>query len=236
MSIIEFLVSLISFFLLNIPVYAALNKYILKPGGRVIGIIVTVVFWGSALFAQNLPAFIGVVLLIFTVYSRRTDEETYIRDRGVWEFHPSDVGFVVLVTLLFRVVIGAVNFIYVYILDWLTKYQAKPQEIVTDFTSAGWIYKAILFFVIVIFAPVVEEYAFRYYLYDKKLLPRMPAAVAAVISAAVFSTIHYNLGGVPSFFGLGLLNCYIYEKKGYYGAVIAHLVFNLTSVMLLLLG
>jgi len=91
-----------------------------------------------------------------------------------------------------------------------------------------------LFFVIVIFAPIVEEYVFRYYLYDKLFLARMPRVFAACLSAAIFTIAHYNLSGIPSFFGLALFCTRMYEKKGYFAAVTAHMVFNLGTVVLLM--
>jgi membrane protease YdiL (CAAX protease family) len=124
--------------------------------------------------------------------------------------------------------------LYVNMLDLFFGMEAKPQEIVEEFAAGGQFYKIMLFALVVILAPFVEEYIFRYYIYDMLLLPRMPALTAAIISSALFTLLHLNVSGIPTFFGLGLYCTFIYEKKGYYGAVITHVVSNLATVVFLL--
>jgi membrane protease YdiL (CAAX protease family) len=113
--------------------------------------------------------------------------------------------------------------------------QVEPQEIVKEFAVEEMYYKMLLFALVVVLAPFVEEYIFRYYIYDKLLLSRMPSLAAAIISSALFTMLHLNISGIPTFLGLGLYCTFVYERKGFYGAVITHMVSNLVTAAFLVI-
>ncbi|HRU41927.1 MAG TPA: CPBP family intramembrane metalloprotease, partial [Candidatus Diapherotrites archaeon] len=152
----------------------------------------------------------------------------------IWSATAGDIIFVAGATLIFKVIINQINKLYVHILNIYFNMEAKPQEIVEEFAQGEMYYKALLFILVVILAPFVEEYIFRYYIYDKLLLKSMPHAAAAIISTLLFTLLHFNISGIPTFLGLGLYCTFIYERKGFYGAVTAHLVSNLATVVLLI--
>jgi uncharacterized protein len=138
--------------------------------------------------------------------------------------------------LIFKIVISQLNSLYLNIISKYLGMDVKPQEIIEEFVVGELYYKVLLFVLVVVLAPFVEEYIFRYYIYDKLLLPRMPAVVAAIISSALFTLLHFNVSGIPTFLGLGLYCTFMYEKKGFYGAVITHVVSNLATAAFLMLG
>ena len=75
-------------------------------------------------------------------------------------------------------------------------------------------------------APFVEEVTFRGLLYPA-LKRRIGAAAAAVLSAALFSLVHWHLPTAPAIFTLGLALAYVYERTGTLSAPIAfHAMFN----------
>jgi uncharacterized protein len=57
--------------------------------------------------------------------------------------------------------------------------------------------------------------------------------IAGIFSAALFTVSHLNVSGVPTFFILGLLCAYLFQKKGYWAAVLAHAVSNLITLMII---
>lgn len=198
-----------------------------------IKLAVGIIYWSSALFTHEFVPFLGVVVLILTVHSK--EEPDYgIRDTDIWHLELHQVAFAAAGALVFKVVICLVNKLYVDVLSRFSQLDIGPQEIVKEFASEVLLYKLMLFLMVVIFAPFVEEYIFRYFIYDKLLLPKMPGMAAAVISSALFTLLHLNISGIPTFFGLGLYCCYMYERKGYYGAVTAHVVSNLVTAALLM--
>lgn len=215
---------------LNTPVYLELYKHALKNKPIWLTILISIAFWGIAVATQTLAAFMAILYLYFWHYRHIRNDE-YLDDVDVWHISKGDAARAAVLTLAARAAILAVHMIYIIILVKLVNYNIKLQDIVNYYAEAQVVWKIILALEIVIVAPIVEEFAFRYFLYDKILAPRMPFAVAAVISAALFTTVHFNVAGVPTFFGLGLFCTYLYQKKGYWAAVIAHGVSNLISLL-----
>lgn len=219
--------------MLNIPIFISLYKHLIKGLNPFAKIMVSIVYWVLAFLTNELIPFIGVLTLLIKVH-RKGEEELQTRDIDIWSISVTDAALVAAAALVFKILISQLNRLYVNLIDLYLGMNAKPQEIVEEFAVGDMDYKVLLFALVVILAPVVEEYVFRYYLYDRLLLPRMPAAVAAILSSALFTLLHYNVSGIPTFFGLGLFCVYAYEKKGFYGAVITHVVSNLVTAVLLM--
>jgi membrane protease YdiL (CAAX protease family) len=168
--------------------------------------------------------------LYFTYYRHiRADENQ--NDTNIWHINAFDAAKVILLTVGARIAILAVHFIYIIILVELVKYNIKPQDIVSYYSESQHALKLVLVIMIIVVAPVVEEYVFRYYLYGKVFGPRMPLIIAAIFSAAIFTVLHFNVSVVPTLFGLGLFCAYLYQKKGYWAAVIAHTATNLITLL-----
>lgn len=229
----ETFILLFTFLLLNIPIFLSLYKYLIKELNPFAKLTVCILYWGLALLTHELVPFLGVLILLYKVHGK-LEEDTQIRDINIWSIRYADMAKVAGYALVFKIVISQLNRLYINIIDIYLGMDAKPQEIVEEFAVGELDYKILLFALVVVLAPVVEEYIFRYYLYDKLLLPRMPAIAAAIISSALFTLLHYNVSGIPTFFGLGLFCTFIYEKKGFYGAVITHVVSNLVTAVLLM--
>ncbi|MGE5630314.1 MAG: lysostaphin resistance A-like protein [Caulobacteraceae bacterium] len=229
----ETFVMLFTFLLINAPVFLALNRYIFGSLNIYKKLIFAVVYWVPALFTQQLMPFLGVIVLLIWHHSKEGND-IGIRDFNPWLTSFRDIAIVAVWAAIFKILISQLNKLYVYALAVFLKYEAVPQDIVGEFNRGELYYKVMLFILVVILAPFVEEYIFRYYIYDKVLLPQMPAAAAALISTLLFTLLHYNISGIPTFFGLGLFCTFMYEKKGYYGAVTTHMVSNLMTAILLI--
>lgn len=233
MAFLESFILVFTFLLLNLPIFISLYKYVFRGLNIFVRLAVGIVYWTSAIFTHEFVPFLGVAVLILSVHNK--EEADYeIRETDIWHLELHQVVFAAAGALLFKVAISLVNKLYVDLLSRYSQLDIEPQEIVKEFASEELLYKLMLFLMVVIFAPFVEEYIFRYFIYDKLLIPRMPVLAAAVISSALFTLLHLNISGIPTFFGLGLYCCYVYERKGYYGAVTAHVVSNLVTAALLM--
>ena len=228
----ETFILIFTFLLLNIPIFISLYEYVMKDLNPFAKITVSVLYWFLAFLTQTLVPFIGVIILLFRVHGKAEDE-LQMRDINIWSIGFTDIALVAFAALVFKIVISQLNSLYIKIIDLYLGMDAKPQEIIEEFAVGEIYYKVLLFALVVVLAPFVEEYIFRYYIYDKLLLPRMPALVAAIISSALFTLLHFNISGIPTFMGLGLYCTFVYEKKGFYGAVITHIVSNLVTAVLL---
>lgn len=233
MNITRTIVFVFVFLIINVSVFMQLYRILLNEMKSWQILIISAIYWVGAIFTENLFPFIAVIILIIR-YHLKSKEESCLRNTNIWDFNWNTILKVCIITMAFKTVLTIINSIYILILNYFTEFDVKPQDVVTDFYQSNFSIRLILFLLIVIFAPFVEEYVFRYYLYDKFFLSYMPPTYAAILSAIIFTIAHYNAGGIPSFFGLALFCNYIYEKQGYFAAVAAHLTFNLSTLILLL--
>lgn len=217
---------------LNIPVFLELYKHALKSKPFWLKALIIITYLGGVIATQTIAAFVAILYLYFTYYKNIKEDENG-DTINVWRIKPFDVTIVISMTLIIRIVILLIQFIYAIILIKMVKYNIKPQDIVTYYSESKLIYKILLAMDIVVIAPVVEEYAFRYFLYSKVFAPRMPLFIAGIFSAVLFTVSHFNVSGVPTFFILGLLCTYLLQKKGYWAAVLAHAVSNLITLLLI---
>lgn len=90
-------------------------------------------------------------------------------------------------------------------------------------------YPVLMLFLVVVLGPIAEEILFRGVIYGK-LREGFTLTQAAIISGAIFGIYHKNMvqGIYASLFGIIL--AYIFEKtKTIWGAVVTHMLFNLSS-------
>jgi membrane protease YdiL (CAAX protease family) len=217
---------------LSFPPFFELYKHILKNKPVFIKIAIIIVYWGTAVATKTLAALAGIIYLYFAYYIKQGQDEA-CDDTDIWHIDIKTSIKVILMSAGARAAISLIHLIYIIILIRLVNYNIKPQEIITYYSNADIIYKIILFLEIVFIAPIVEEYVFRYFLYGRIFSERMPRAVAMVLTAALFTASHFNVSGIPAFFGIGLFCAFLYSKKGYWAAVIAHSTSNLITLLFL---
>lgn len=140
-----------------------------------------------------------------------------------------------------------ITYIFIYLASimsllvmWSLNLEFQRQEIVTtldQFNIAKFIF-TIPF--TVIFAPVVEEFTFRYLLFVKYLRNkdglRLPFFIAAAMVSFLFAAVHNSLSVFPLLFSISFYNCYLAEKKGFWYAVFVHIFVNGISIFALLLN
>lgn len=114
---------------------------------------------------------------------------------------------------------------------------ADLQDAVNLFINAGSEKSLFMMTVLaVVVAPLTEELLFRAGLF-RYLRTRIPRWLAFVVPALVFAVMHANLGAFVPLFVLGVLFAYAYERSGNIAVpMIAHALFNLHTVVLLMAG
>lgn len=130
----------------------------------------------------------------------------------------------------------AVNLPWTYLLEQFGL-SADRQELVELFARADS--PAIIVVVTVmavVVAPVVEELIFRAGLF-RFMRTRTPRALALGLPAVLFASLHGNLAAFLPLVGLGLIFALAYERTGRIAVpIIAHALFNLNTILLLLAG
>ena len=161
----------------------------------------------TALAAGNVPTsipqliviqsvFSSVVLVIFLWRRWATVSRTYLRTR------PLDVLFWVTLAALGTLIPSEVFLEFVPLPDW-------SGDSLTGMMASRWGYLAIC-----IFAPLVEELVFRGAILRVLLDAMRSHWVAIVLSALIFSIIHFNPIQMPHAFFLGLLLGWMYYRTG----------------------
>ena len=96
--------------------------------------------------------------------------------------------------------------------------------------------RLVLIFIAVIEAPLLEEALFRGVLF-RGLTKAMPVFLAMAISGLVFALIHVNAATLVPLWYLGVAFAWLYWRtKSILAPMTAHLLFNLTNLVLVLSG
>jgi membrane protease YdiL (CAAX protease family) len=128
------------------------------------------------------------------------------------------------------------SFLWKTLLDALGV-QAPPQDLVLIFIRTGdqGALIAMVFFAVII-APLTEELIFRVGLF-RWLRTRVPRLVALLLPAVVFSLLHFSLAALLPLAVLAVGFSVAYERGGHpLTPITAHALFNLNTLVLLLVG
>lgn len=124
------------------------------------------------------------------------------------------------------------------LLEWLRNATGSPeqQQVTEQLASAeALLTLAALLFSAIIIAPIMEEFAFRGFIYNV-LRQRAGIFAAALSSSLLFSAVHTSLVQAPVLFIFGCAQCYLYEKtRSIIYPMLLHAIFNSVSTLALFL-
>lgn len=85
-----------------------------------------------------------------------------------------------------------------------------------------------IFGVVCIIAPIVEEFTFRVIIYDNWLVKTLNKRIfAVIISSIIFAFSHFNYTIYLYTFITGVILCFVYDILGFLSATIVHMLFNI---------
>lgn len=225
--------------------------------GKILLIIISILYIVFSFFTQNLLPFI---LVIFNIRYLKSTSGTYDTFRyqysslyninyskgtistGVREDYERFRFSIKKFNLFLAMKLTAISYlitIFISIFEGIIlsryKVEVEQQEIVTWMTNMSLTKFLIMVPIVIIFAPVVEEFVFRWLLFEKVFKQRIGIYFAALLSSIIFGFIHFNLRAFPLLLWIGIYNCYLIEKKGYWYSVFNHFTFNLITTIMLLL-
>jgi len=191
--------------------------------------LISIIYLLAAVYTQNLMPFI---LVLFNIGFMKGKEEFKDFNFGIKGFRLLKglkyAGFSYLVTILVAMVSISVM-IYFGI-------PQEEQQVVKWMTDLPLDRFWIAIPVAVLFAPVVEEFVFRWFFFEKLFKKRMGFIAGAILSSLIFAFIHFNIQAFLMILWIGMFNCYLIDKKGYWYAVFNHLFFNSVTVFALLMS
>lgn len=221
-------------FFLAIPPWLALVKYFRGKVNKVLLAVAFVLYLVLTLMTQNIFPFMVVLLTIYLMFTaesesistQNSEERFYLRPLKGKKLE------VVVMSVGFKIFMSIVNLWFAL---FLTGFGLKleQQKISTVFMDAGWGKVLFLSLLTVVTAPVLEEFVFRHIFY-RQLSKRMGKLGAILISSILFALLHFNFLGTISFLGVGVFNCYLYDRYGYRAAVLNHFIFNGISTVLMI--
>ena len=87
--------------------------------------------------------------------------------------------------------------------------------------------------IIVVIAPILEELAYRYLLYDKWAKPKLGTFKAVLIVGIVFIVTHpiTNMSGLLIYWLPTLFFFSVYDLGGLYPTILVHMIFNIIALM-----
>ena len=240
----RYLQNFLVFFFLYIPPLIFFIKYSYKKGiNKFLLLVITMFYLVLSIFTQNLLPFI--LILIDIRYIRLTDDgmltdgyRNYNNTSKDYIRYNFDIkSFKLLKGIRYAAVtygITIVANILIFLILQAYKIDLKEQEIVKVLLNGSLNQLLYMLPSMVIFAPMVEEFTFRWLLFEKLFKPRMGVFMAAVLSSIMFSIVHFNIRSFPILMIIGFLNCYFIHKKGYWYAVFNHLVFNSVTAIIMI--
>jgi membrane protease YdiL (CAAX protease family) len=239
-EITKFIIDFMILMLIALPPFLYFFRYICNRTKNIlIRTVVFIIYWGSTLLISNLvPAVVVVFLIWRSKISYRSSEGEYVKfylggNDDKWDFSFRSFITVAVWGIVIKTAVTYANEIVVLMLQYF-KVPMESQEVINEFINAG-MWGSIVYFIVIVFcAPIVEEFVFRFWIYDRLLKKRVGAWISAVLTSMLFMIAHFNIQGAFAFFLIGIVNCYLYDKKGYWAAVANHFMFNFSTVIVLI--
>lgn len=224
-----FIYLLLFIFLISITYEKKMNKLILTI---FLALYALVAFMSSAFLLNLIPFFIVIInLLLIKKNKINIGYMNYFDDYTKYNFNIKNLKFKKCIKyILLSYCTTIILSIIFYIIFTLLGIKVQQQQIVNrmfQMSKYELIFTAIS---AVIFAPVIEEFVFRYIIFEKVLKTKMNIYLSIILSSLLFAILHYNLKSFPMIFFIGCVNCYLIDKKGYWYSVFNHSFFNLISV------
>lgn len=228
MDLITILQRILVLLCIAIPPWLSFIKYFKSKINIVFIALLFIIYVIATDITSELLPFLLVVITIIIIYNIKNEQEIYY-------LRPlkGKRGEVTLISIGFKIIITVVNLWFALFLKGYGV-NLSPQEISKDFMNSSWGMVILLSLLAVIVAPILEEFIFRHTLY-RQLSKRIGKLGACLITSVLFALLHFNFLGTISFFGVAILNCYLYDEYGYRAAVVNHCIFNFTSTAMLVL-
>lgn len=181
----------------------------------------------------NILPFILIIFMMFRMKDESLNGDYYNYRFSIKEFRLANgfryalvgYGMVIVVSIITQLLLFAFGI------------QGKSQEVVEVLSGYNIIEFLIAAPSAVIFAPIVEEYVFRYVLFQKifrkSLTGKGGFLISSFLVSIIFAVAHNNITAFGMLFIISFYNCYLIEKKGYWYAVFNHFFVNLITTSFL---
>ena len=236
MEIIGSLLIIYVLYILPLIIYIATikfkNKNILKKCIIILSYISAYIILPD-MYTNIIPTIIIILLIIYWKNNDINGEYKKYKF-SLREFKFSKALKYVIVLYIILIIVSNLNNIILTNLG----IDLEGQEIVTILSSYDLSAYLLTIPFTIIFAPISEEFTFRYLIFNRLfesiLNSRIAFIILATLVSIIFASVHFSITVFAALFTLSFYNCYIIEKKGFWYAVFNHLVINgVTAIVLL---
>lgn len=227
MIITNIIKDLLVYFIVYIPpliVFLKINREIKR--NKFILIFISLVYMGLCVFTQNLFPFLFVMFDIYYL--------TNIKDRIYFNFKKFNFISAIRYTLFSYFITIFISYFWI-MFSSSENVSLNEQPVITWMMSMPLIKFILVIPVAIVFAPVVEEFVFRWLFFEKIFNKRIPIILSAILTSFIFASMHFSLKAFPILCWIGLYNCFLIHKKNYWYAVFNHAFFNSITTFVLLL-
>ncbi|GAA0116901.1 CPBP family intramembrane metalloprotease [Clostridium senegalense] len=209
--------------------YKKFSIFSFKSIGTII-IYTIIVLLLPPMHANTLP-FFAVVLAI--MYMKNEHDKDYFK----YNFSIENTNFIL--AFKYALFSYAISIVAALIWDIILKFMGVTTEqqdvvqILSDYTLLKFLISVPS---TVIFAPILEEFVFRYLLFEKFLNKFIHPILSAVITSLIFAFMHFSLSAFLTLFTLSLLTCYFMHNKGFWYSVSIHMMMNLITTTLIFIS
>lgn len=193
-------------------------------------------------FTNNiLPTIVSIIYLVYTYNKKKDLEKIYLRPLKKEIYTVKFKGlektikfsrerlYIIFQSIVFKILVTVIS---VWFIVFLTSkgINIENQDIVGEFLNSSKLKAIYLSFLMIITAPILEEFIFRHLFY-RIIKKKIGKVLSAVLTSILFAAFHYYTAGIIVFLLIGIFNCYLYEKYGLRAPIINHFIFNLTSLI-----
>ncbi|MDF2880900.1 MAG: family intrarane metalloprotease [Clostridiaceae bacterium] len=231
-------------FIYILPLIIFLNIRKTRGKKNVIVYILIPVYIALSLFTQNLLPFILVVLIIFYMKKAYSDDLFYRDENSIdyryqyYRYSFNINSFKILkglkLTLFSYLITMLISIVEAVIYNFFNLVP-KNQEVINIMADMPLKKFLLMIPITVLFAPVLEEFIFRWLFFENIFKKRVGTFMAVLLSSSIFAIAHFNLKSMPILIWISIYNCYLIEKKGYWYSVFNHCFFNSITTFILLI-
>lgn len=226
MVITNIIKDLLVYFIVYIPpliIFIKIGRQLKR--NNIILILISLIYMGLCVFTQNLFPFLFVMFDIYYL--------TNIEDRKYFNIKRFKFATAFKYTTFSYLITMFISYFWI-IISSSKNVSLNEQPVITWMMSMPLMKFIFVIPVAVIFAPVVEEFVFRWLLFENIFNKRIPVILSAVLSTLIFASMHFSLKAFPILCWIGFYNCYLIHKKSYWYAVFNHAFFNSITTFILL--
>lgn len=245
LTIANYLQEVLTVLIMTLPPWIAMvsnmKKKVLKKRRKLVLVFFVLYIFISS-FTNNILPTLFTIIYLFYVFTDKNDvkEKYYLRplEKKTYKFNfrgnkntiivAKDRIAIIINSIIFRIVVTVIGFWFIVFLS-SKGIEIEDQTIVEEFVNASIIKSIYLVILIIITAPILEEFIFRHLFY-RLFSVKVGKVISGIVISILFAFFHYHLEGIITFFLLGIYSCYLYERYGYRACVLNHFVFNLISL------